>query len=167
MIVVVVLFSPLLQDQRQSKRKSTQGTHPHMLVVCPATVLQHWLSEFHHWAPRLRVVILHSISDCYLQLQSLGGRGVHRALHKISKSGDERNRRRKVNGESSEVSSEIDVHCGVVCITTYEGLRRLAPEVFRKLQHSVIATICTCLFTLYNPLPHSLPSHLSPLTCYS
>lgn len=29
------------------------------LVVCPATVLSHWIAELHEWAPKLRVVILH------------------------------------------------------------------------------------------------------------
>lgn len=29
------------------------------LVVCPATVLKHWLRELREWAPELRVVLLH------------------------------------------------------------------------------------------------------------
>lgn len=32
------------------------------LVVCPATVLNHWLNEFHRWAPLVRTCILHSLS---------------------------------------------------------------------------------------------------------
>ena len=30
-----------------------------ILVVCPATVLQQWVSEFHKWYPPFRVAILH------------------------------------------------------------------------------------------------------------
>lgn len=29
------------------------------LILCPATVLSHWMAELHVWAPQLRVVILH------------------------------------------------------------------------------------------------------------
>jgi SNF2 family DNA or RNA helicase len=42
------------------------------LVVCPATIMQHWLKEFHHWAPQLRTVILHSISATGSELLTLG-----------------------------------------------------------------------------------------------
>ena len=45
------------------------------LVVCPATVLQHWLNEFRYWAPRMRSVILHSISTTGQELGGLGDAG--------------------------------------------------------------------------------------------
>jgi len=32
------------------------------LVLCPATLLRHWLKELHRWSPNLRTVILHDIS---------------------------------------------------------------------------------------------------------
>ena len=35
---------------------------PIFLIVCPATVLQHWLKELHTWSPEMRVVIFHNIS---------------------------------------------------------------------------------------------------------
>jgi SNF2 family DNA or RNA helicase len=108
-----------------------------MLVVCPATVLQHWLAEFHHWAPRLRVVLLHAISDSFSQLQDLGPRGIYRALNKIAKAraatgvGDEEEEEEEEDGSSGSGSGDdnVDVHSGIVCVTTYEGLRRLAPKV--------------------------------------
>jgi DNA excision repair protein ERCC-6 len=31
-----------------------------VLVVCPGTVMNHWLSEFHKWAPEYRVLVMHS-----------------------------------------------------------------------------------------------------------
>lgn len=41
------------------------------LIICPATVLQHWLNELHRWAPGLRVGVLHSISSTGRQLVAL------------------------------------------------------------------------------------------------
>jgi SNF2 family DNA or RNA helicase len=32
------------------------------LILCPATLLQHWLREMHRWSPSIRAVILHEIS---------------------------------------------------------------------------------------------------------
>jgi SNF2 family DNA or RNA helicase len=45
------------------------------LVVCPATVLQHWLKEMHFWAPYMRTGVLHSISSTGKALCSLSGKG--------------------------------------------------------------------------------------------
>lgn len=44
---------------------------PIFLVVCPATVLQHWLKEFHKWSPEMRVVILHSVSTTGNELRKM------------------------------------------------------------------------------------------------
>lgn len=30
-----------------------------VLIVCPATVLHQWVSEFHSWWPQFRVAVLH------------------------------------------------------------------------------------------------------------
>ncbi|CAH8664705.1 unnamed protein product [Heterobilharzia americana] len=35
------------------------------LIVCPATVLRQWMSEFHSWWPPIRVAILHSTGSGY------------------------------------------------------------------------------------------------------
>lgn len=32
-----------------------------VLIVCPATVMQQWVSEFHHWAPDFRIVLFHRL----------------------------------------------------------------------------------------------------------
>ena len=42
------------------------------LVICPATVLQHWLREFRMWVPQMRAVILHSVSKTGGELCKLG-----------------------------------------------------------------------------------------------
>jgi SNF2 family DNA or RNA helicase len=82
---------------------------PLLLVVCPATVQHHWLQEFHRWAPRLRVVILHSISPTYAALNTMGQAAIKRAIHKITQPTD----------------SSVPSSCGVVLLVSYEGLRTL------------------------------------------
>ena len=104
---------------RKTRRESTRFLYPLMLLVCPATVLQHWLDEFHNWAPRLRVVLLHSISSSFSEIQELGDDGVYRALKRVATA-----------RQSSH--DNIDENCGLVCVVTYEGLRRLAPNVLHK-----------------------------------
>lgn len=42
-------FGSLARKQRKLRKKN--GI---FLVVCPATVLQHWLKEFHHWVGYLK-----------------------------------------------------------------------------------------------------------------
>lgn len=45
------------------------------IVVCPATVLHHWLQEFHRWSPFMRTVVLHSVSTTACELLKLGENG--------------------------------------------------------------------------------------------
>ena len=71
--------------------------------MCPATILQHWLREFHHWYPSVRVCILHGVSSTGSQLNSLGDKGVEFAIRRLQRSKDTQ---------------------GLVIVTTYEGLRR-------------------------------------------
>lgn len=63
-------FGSLARKQRKVRRKN--GV---FLVVCPATVLQHWLKEFHRWVPAIRCVIMHSISKTGAELQQLAESG--------------------------------------------------------------------------------------------
>lgn len=43
------------------------------LVVCPATVLSHWITELHEWAPQLRVVILHRCAYAFNDVSGSSG----------------------------------------------------------------------------------------------
>jgi SNF2-related domain len=63
-------FGSLARKQRKLRKKN--GI---FLVVCPATVLQHWLKEFHRWVPAVRCVIMHSISKTGAELQQLAESG--------------------------------------------------------------------------------------------
>ena len=58
------------------KHRKLRGKNGIFLVVCPATVLQHWLKEFHRWVPALRVIIMHSISKTGAEVQQLAESGV-------------------------------------------------------------------------------------------
>jgi SNF2 family DNA or RNA helicase len=64
-------FGSLSRKQRKLRKKN--GI---FLVVCPATVLQHWLKEFHRWVPAIRCVIMHSISRTGAEVQQLAESGV-------------------------------------------------------------------------------------------
>jgi SNF2 family DNA or RNA helicase len=48
---------------------------PIFLIVCPATVLEHWLQEMHRWAPFVRTGILHAISSTGKALTALASKG--------------------------------------------------------------------------------------------
>ena len=63
-------FGSLSRKQRKVRNKN--GI---FLVVCPATVLQHWLKEFHRWVPAMRCVIMHTISKTGAELQQLAESG--------------------------------------------------------------------------------------------
>ena len=67
-------FGSLSRKQRKLRKKN--GI---FLVVCPATVLQHWLKEFHRWVPAIRCVIMHSISRTGAEVQQLAESGVFTA----------------------------------------------------------------------------------------
>ena len=45
------------------------------LIVCPATVLQHWLKEMRQWVPEMRTVIMHSISQTGGEVHKLSNQG--------------------------------------------------------------------------------------------
>ncbi|KAK4467419.1 hypothetical protein MN116_009085, partial [Schistosoma mekongi] len=78
-IQVIALLARLHYSNREDKsyrlylstRNSTSecreeflGLGP-TLIVCPATVLNQWMAEFHSWWPPIRVAILHSTGSGY------------------------------------------------------------------------------------------------------
>jgi len=44
-------------------------------IVCPATILHHWLQEMHHWCPFIRTVVLHAASPTAAELLRVGNDG--------------------------------------------------------------------------------------------
>lgn len=45
------------------------------LILCPATVLSHWMAELHVWAPQLRVVLLHRCVQAFNAVSGSSGTG--------------------------------------------------------------------------------------------
>lgn len=74
-----------------------------LLIVCPATVMNHWLREMNRWAPEMRTVIVHKISMIGGELSRMGDATLGVAIERLQRS---RNTR------------------GLTVITTYEGLRK-------------------------------------------
>ncbi|KAH8867117.1 DNA excision repair protein ERCC-6 [Schistosoma japonicum] len=78
-IQVIALLAGLHYSKSEDKsyrshlsiRNSTSECHQEFmglgptLIVCPATVLNQWMSEFHSWWPPIRVAILHSTGSGY------------------------------------------------------------------------------------------------------
>ena len=62
--VQIIAFLAGLRQSRLPRSDGPPGLGP-VLVVCPATVLEQWLREFHHWWPAFRVAILHASGSGY------------------------------------------------------------------------------------------------------
>ncbi len=73
-----------------------------VLIVCPATVLCHWQSELHRWAPTLRVILLHISGANFTEV------------------GTSASRRARYTSKVLKLSGHL------VCLTSYEGLRMLS-----------------------------------------
>jgi SNF2 family DNA or RNA helicase len=70
---LALLHAPNAASSSARGGGSTAPCKPIFVVVCPATVLHHWLQEFHAWTPFLRTVVLHSISATASELLRIGG----------------------------------------------------------------------------------------------
>ncbi|OMJ08732.1 DNA repair and recombination protein RAD26 [Smittium culicis] len=51
------------------------------LLVCPATLISHWINEFHKWATPLRIVVLHSSGSGYRIYNSLNSKNNNSAKY--------------------------------------------------------------------------------------
>jgi SNF2 family DNA or RNA helicase len=88
-----VHFSSVAADQLSSadmglsSRASSvsSASAPIFLVVCPPTVLRHWVRELHRWAPKLRVFVLHAISSVFSKMNLNSVRGSILSFITISK----------------------------------------------------------------------------------
>lgn len=89
-----------------------------VVVVCPATLLRQWVSEFHRWWPPLRVSILHSSGSGMMNPQREDEYDLDHFKPVASKS--QKAARKIVNGV---------VNNGHVLVTTYTGLQTYADEL--------------------------------------
>ena len=100
-----------------------------VLLVVPATMLQHWLKELSVWAPGLRRIILHSSGEVDGRSRSV----TPQLLKKLSKWGQQARKDRLYEAidEQDEASQPPHSFCGsgYAVLTTYENVRR-NPDVF-------------------------------------
>lgn len=69
-----------MEENARSRAEGRPTNSAIFIVVCPATVLHHWLQEFHRWSPFMRAVVLHSISATASELLKVGNEGEHWGL---------------------------------------------------------------------------------------
>ncbi|CAR30825.1 hypothetical protein ZYGR_0P01270 [Zygosaccharomyces rouxii] len=110
-----------------------------VLIVCPATVMKQWCTEFHHWWPPFRTVILHSIGAGMASKKKMS----EDELEDMIMSGDpnqfsygdlENSSKTKAQVESDNLlQTLIDkvAKDGHVLITTYVGLRIHADKLLK------------------------------------
>lgn len=108
--VQLIAFIAALHYSKKLKRP--------VIIVCPATLLRQWVSEFHRWWPPLRVSILHASGsgmmnpkfedeydlDHYRPVASKSGKAARRIVSNVVKNGH-------------------------VLVTTYTGLQTYAEEL--------------------------------------
>ncbi|KAH8170712.1 type III restriction enzyme, res subunit domain-containing protein [Sarocladium implicatum] len=89
-----------------------------VIVVCPATLLRQWVSEFHRWWPPLRVSILHSSGSGMMNPQREDEYDLDRYKPMASRS----------QKAARSVVKNV-VKNGHVLVTTYTGLQTYADEL--------------------------------------
>jgi len=94
---------------------SKKLTQP-VIIVCPATVLDQWVSEFHQWWPPLRVAILHSI-----------GAGMNGKSQSHSDSESELEDEPRVSTSNAARLIADVFQTGGVILTTYSGVKIYEP----------------------------------------
>ena len=108
-----------------------------VLVVCPATMLSHWLSELAVWAPGLRRIMVHRSGETD-GVSRVVSTSMLRSLQKWLN----RARASRVNECIDDQDYEeqgADAFCGtgIVLVTTYESIRR-SPDVYASFDWSYV-----------------------------
>lgn len=103
-----------------------------VLIVCPATVLNQWVNEFHQWWPPLRVAILHSIGSgmSVTQEQALE----HELMEDDPIESDSKKGRETSSKARAAAKNMIDsiFETGNVVVTTYVGMRMYSHLLLTK-----------------------------------
>lgn len=92
-----------------------------IIVVCPATVMQQWVNEFHRWWPPLRVSILHTSGSGMLDVRREAS--FEDDLEEVEYNGE-----KKATKSSKAAKRIVDkvARDGHVLVTTYSGLQTYA-----------------------------------------
>ncbi|KAJ5247698.1 Helicase C-terminal [Penicillium chermesinum] len=91
-----------------------------VIVVCPATLMVQWVTEFHNWWPSLRVSILHSSGSGMLNLKKESSREDQLTSEMMS------GRTPRFTSAGQKAAKQIIkrvVEGGHVLVTTYSGLQ--------------------------------------------
>ncbi|RYY72131.1 DEAD/DEAH box helicase, partial [archaeon] len=98
------------------------------LIVCPATLLHHWVQEMHTWCAHMRTCVLHAISQTGREMGMLDGQDMVVVLKKmVRQRGLHTHTILHDNGDDSgngDGSKPTTIHSGITIITTYDTLRR-------------------------------------------
>jgi DNA excision repair protein ERCC-6 len=99
---------------------SKKVTKP-IIVVCPATVMQQWVNEFHRWWPPLRVSILHTSGSGMLDVKREAR--IEDDLEEL-----EYNQKKRLGKAGKAAKRIVDkvARDGHVLVTTYSGLQTYA-----------------------------------------
>lgn len=92
-----------------------------IIVVCPATVMQQWVNEFHRWWPPLRVSILHTSGSGMLDVKREAR--IEDDLEEIDYNRERRSS--KSNRAAQRIVDKV-ARDGHVLVTTYSGLQTYA-----------------------------------------
>jgi len=100
-----------------------------VLIIAPATMLSHWLSELATWAPGLRRIMVHRSGESSDGVSRVISRGMLRHLQKWLKNA----RADRVNepiDEDDYNQSKEHAFCGTgyALVTTYDSIRRSPDE---------------------------------------
>ena len=97
-----------------------------VLIIAPATMLMHWLSELVIWAPGLRRILIHKSGE---KGKGASNRSISRNLLRrldkwLTKSRTERLYEHIDEKDLCETDPNSFVGTGVAVLTTFEGIRR-------------------------------------------
>ncbi|KAI8053747.1 SNF2 family N-terminal domain-containing protein [Syncephalis plumigaleata] len=100
------------------------------LILCPATMLDQWVSEFNRWWPPIRTLVLHSSGSAMHALEEKAG-VKRQATMRSSSSYSESVSATRINQMAEQLVERVFKH-GHVLLATYEGLRRFRKILLRR-----------------------------------
>jgi len=115
-----------------------------VLVIAPATILQHWLTELKVWAPGIRRILIHQSAETSGGILLSSKRTISQPLLRNLDSWLKDSRRHRLfeaideDDYNSRVPSSF---CGTAYafVTTYENLRR-SPDIWTQHSWSYVIT---------------------------
>eukprot|EP00980_Cylindrotheca_fusiformis_P017502 scaffold5490_cov125-Cylindrotheca_fusiformis.AAC.19 len=117
-----------------------------ILVICPATMLQHWLKEMAKWAPGIRRILIHQSGEGSSNNNSTGGGIMKRAISPSMLSDADKWLKQCRRTRLFEAIDEEDLEsrdpasfCGTgyAFLTTYENVRR-NPDIWTNHKWSYV-----------------------------